>query len=89
MKNIFKKGILLFSIFVICFSSMRYSNVFAQGSPNSPEKVLLLESESDLRRFSNDIKNLSESDLQKVIEYAQAKANSRSITNTLSLKRHG
>lgn len=44
MKDILKKGRLVFSILVIYFLSLEYKKVFAQESFNLPEKVLSLKS---------------------------------------------
>lgn len=86
VKNLVKQIISLFLVIVICLSITCHADSFAQGQLNSPDQVFQLESESDLIEFVNEMKNMTESDLQSVVKNAQINSENIGTNSILGLK---
>lgn len=71
---------------VIFASNVGISEALAHGQANLPGELLYLERESDLRELQNSMKNMTEHDLQKIIELSEIGSEVKGIVDILVLK---
>lgn len=72
-----KKKILSIGLALMLFLSIVPIEIYAQEDSRLAMQVLYLETNSDLEDFAKEIKNMSDEELQSVINYAQIYSTSR------------